>query len=125
MQGIFEGEATSEVGLKAGPLRDVWTVIQPDPGELSRVINSLAAKTAGKPAAQQERAVGGLIAVYRRGIFPAQFRLLVSPMVTWIWVGGLVVFLGGLIALWPAPDAARRRVTARYAARVARELGRA
>jgi cytochrome c-type biogenesis protein CcmF len=125
VQGIFEGEATSEVGLKAGALRDVWTVIQPDPDELSRVINSLAAKTTGKPAAQQERAVGGLIAVYRRGIFPAQFRLLISPMVTWIWVGGLVVFLGGLIALWPAPDAARRRVTARYAARVARELGRA
>jgi cytochrome c-type biogenesis protein CcmF len=125
VQGIFEGEATSEVGLKAGPLRDIWTVIQPDPDNLSKVIGSLAAKTTGKPVAQQERAVSGLIEVYRRGIFAAQFRLLVSPMVTWIWLGGLVVFLGGLIALWPAPDAARRRVTAGYAARVARELGRA
>jgi cytochrome c-type biogenesis protein CcmF len=45
--------------------------------------------------------------------------------VTWIWLGGLIVFAGGLIALWPAPDAGRRRVTAGYAARVARELGRA
>jgi cytochrome c-type biogenesis protein CcmF len=48
-----------------------------------------------------------------------------SPLVTWIWLGGIIVFAGGLIALWPAPDAARRRATAGYAGRVARELGRA
>jgi cytochrome c-type biogenesis protein CcmF len=125
VQGLFEGEATSEVGLEAGPLRDVWTVIQPDPDSLNKVISALAAKTTNKPVAQQQRAVVGLLNVYQRGIFPAQFRLLVSPMVTWIWVGGLIVFLGGLIAMWPAPDAARRRVTAGYAARVAQELGRA
>jgi len=45
--------------------------------------------------------------------------------VAWIWIGGLVVFAGGLIALWPAGDPAMRRVRGRYAARVARELGRA
>ncbi len=32
-----------------------------------------------------------------------RFRVLVSPLVTWIWLGALVVFAGGLIALWPAP----------------------
>jgi cytochrome c-type biogenesis protein CcmF len=48
-----------------------------------------------------------------------------SPLVAWIWIGGLVVFTGGLIALWPAGDPARGRVRGRYAARVARELGRA
>jgi cytochrome c-type biogenesis protein CcmF len=125
VQGLFEGEATSEVGLKAGPLRDLWTVIQPDPDSLNKVISALADKTTNKPVAQQQRAVLGLLDVYQRGIFPAQFRLIVSPMVTWIWVGGLIVFLGGLVAMWPAPDAARRRVTAGYAARVAQELGRA
>ncbi|MEA2276595.1 MAG: cytochrome c-type biosis protein CcmF [Solirubrobacteraceae bacterium] len=125
VQGLFEGEATSEVGLKAGALHDIWTVIQPDPEYLNKVIDGVAARTAGKPIAQQQTAVSGLLGVYQRGIFPAQFRLLVSPLVTWIWVGGIIVFIGGLIALWPAPDAARRRVTAGYAARVARELGRA
>ena len=43
----------------------------------------------------------------------------------WIWLGGLIVFAGGLIALWPAPDAARGRVRAGYAARVAQDLDRA
>jgi hypothetical protein len=33
--------------------------------------------------------------------------------------------MGGLLALWPAPDAARRRATARAAARVAQDLSRA
>jgi cytochrome c-type biogenesis protein CcmF len=50
--------------------------------------------------------------------------VLVSPLVTWIWLGALVVFAGGLIALWPAP-AGSRRLASTYAARVARELSRA
>jgi cytochrome c-type biogenesis protein CcmF len=111
--------------MKAGPLRDVWTVIQPDPEYLNKVISGVADRTANKPVAQQERAVQGLMAVYQRGVIPAQFRLLVSPLVAWIWIGGLIVFAGGLIALWPAPEAARGRARAGYAARVAQDLDRA
>jgi cytochrome c-type biogenesis protein CcmF len=125
VRGIFDGNATSEVGLKAGLTRDFWTAIQPDPEYLNKVIDATATKTAGKPPAQQAEAVGRLLAVYRQGAFPAQFRLISSPLVTWVWLGGIIVFAGGLIALWPAPGAARGRVTAGYAARVARELGRA
>ncbi len=29
------------------------------------------------------------------------FKVLVNPLVTWIWIGGGVLFLGGLIAFWP------------------------
>ncbi|MBM2824493.1 MAG: cytochrome c assembly protein [Dehalococcoidales bacterium] len=29
------------------------------------------------------------------------FKVLVNPMVAWIWLGGAVVILGGLIAFWP------------------------
>ena len=56
---------------------------------------------------------------------PAQFHFLASPMVTWIWLGGLIVFGGGLIAMWPAPGTVRRRAAVRSAARVARGLARA
>ncbi len=125
VQGIFEGEATSEVGMRAGLTHDLWTAIQPDPEYLAKVIDATAKQTAGRSPEQQTEAVGRLLAVYRQGAFPAQFRVISSPLVTWIWLGGLIVFAGGLIALWPAPDTARRRVTAGYAARVARELGRA
>ena len=43
-------------------------------------------------------------------------------MVTWIWIGALIAFLGALIALWPQPRGARGRVKATYAARVGKEV---
>jgi cytochrome c-type biogenesis protein CcmF len=36
----------------------------------------------------------------------ATFRFFLNPGVTWLWVGGAIVALGGLLAAWPA----RRRV---------------
>ena len=56
---------------------------------------------------------------------PAQFRLIVSPLVMWIWIGGLIGFGGGLIALWPPPSAIRRHARAAVRARVADGLARA
>jgi cytochrome c-type biogenesis protein CcmF len=37
----------------------------------------------------------------------------VNPLVSWIWTGGLVVLLGTMIAMWPAPQPVARRVPAR------------
>jgi cytochrome c-type biogenesis protein CcmF len=43
------------------------------------------------------------------------FKVLVNPLVSWIWIGGIVVVLGGLIAFWPerrqlpAPEQASAR----------------
>ncbi len=28
--------------------------------------------------------------------------MIVNPLVTWIWIGGLIALVGALIALWPA-----------------------
>ena len=33
---------------------------------------------------------------------PATFRVIVNPLVTWIWIGGLIALAGAVIALWPA-----------------------
>jgi len=129
----FEGEATSDVGLKAGPLRDIWTAVQPDTSRLQPLIDKgdrLLERTASRLTPRQRsillaQILGGLVSRYAQDPPPAQFRFLASPLVSWIWAGGLLVFAGGLIALWPAADAARRRARAGYAARVARELGRA
>ncbi len=130
---FFEGEATSEIGLDAGVRRDIWTAMSPDIRRLMPTIEEgdrVFSAAAGKlPPGLEGRALGvalrGIVDKYIAERPAATFRVITSPLVTWIWVGSIVVFLGGLIALWPAPDAARRRATARYAARVAQDLGRA
>jgi cytochrome c-type biogenesis protein CcmF len=130
---FFEGEATSEVGLRAGLLRDVWTVISPSLSGLQSRIDE-GDKVFEGPGAKLDarqrqiflaQALAGLASSYRDNPPPATFRTIISPMVTWIWLGAIIVFLGGLITLWPAPRTSQRMVTAGYAARVARELGRA
>jgi cytochrome c-type biogenesis protein CcmF len=130
---FFEGEATSEVGLKAGLRRDLWTAMTPDINRLLPVIakgDRVFTAATGKLSPQLEaQALGltlnGLVANYLKSKPAATFRVITSPLVTWIWLGAIVVFLGGLIAIWPGPDAALRRASGRYAARVAEELGRA
>jgi cytochrome c-type biogenesis protein CcmF len=131
---FFEGEATSEVGMKAGLTRDVWTAISPDVSRLQPIIKEgdrvFTRSGQALPPMMQGvflgRALNGLVDRYRRTSPPATFRVIASPMVAWIWLGALVVFLGGLISIWPGPPGAlRRRATATYAARVARELSRA
>jgi cytochrome c-type biogenesis protein CcmF len=129
---FFEGEATSEVGLRAGVRRDIWTAMTPDIRRLMPTIQEgdrVFSAARGKLAPELEgqalgAALNGLVEKYLADRPEATFRVITSPLVTWIWIGAIVVFLGGLIALWPGPDAARRRVTARYAARVAEDLGR-
>jgi len=130
---FFEGEATSEVGMQAGLRRDLWTAMSPDISKMRPIIDkgdkafgAIDGKVAPEVQAQLlGQALTGLVQRYRTQPPPANFRLISSPLVAWIWIGGLVVFTGGLIALWPAGDPAMRRVRGRYAARVARELGRA
>jgi cytochrome c-type biogenesis protein CcmF len=128
----FEGEATSEVGLRAGLRRDLWTVVSPDVQSLQPVIrrgDGVFKRAGALPPEERAAALGEtlrrLVARYRSDASPVTFRVLVSPLVTWVWLGALIVFTGGLITLWPAPATIRRRVTSAYAARVARELGRA
>ncbi|HEY1539796.1 MAG TPA: cytochrome c-type biogenesis CcmF C-terminal domain-containing protein [Solirubrobacteraceae bacterium] len=129
----FDGNATSEVGLKAGLRRDLWAAMTPDLDALQPQIDrgdQVFGATAGKLTPMVEAqllgvALRGLAAGYLKNPPPATFLLITSPLVTWIWLGAIVVFLGGLIAMWPGDrDAVRRRVKARYAARVAQDLGR-
>jgi cytochrome c-type biogenesis protein CcmF len=32
----------------------------------------------------------------------ASFKVIVNPLVTWIWIGGLIALLGAIVALWPS-----------------------
>lgn len=45
----------------------------------------------------------------------ASFKVLVNPLVVWIWIGGAVMLFGTAIALWPDKKE-KRRLDARYRA---------
>jgi cytochrome c-type biogenesis protein CcmF len=121
---FFRGESTSEVGLSTGLKRDLWTAIQPDLRFLNRSIREGNRVFADLPPRAQAIAIVALTRRYLDRAPPATFRVIVNPMVTWIWIGGVIALGGALIALWPSA-LARRRITSVYAARLGRELSRA
>ncbi len=87
----------TEVGIRPGPVEDLYVILA--------AVDDWEGAVANDPTAQQ-----------------ATFQVLVKPLVSWIWYGGLVVTLGALIALWPGTGPMRRTpdaVTVRDAAQPA------
>ncbi len=122
---FFAGEANSEIAMRWGLGRTVWTAIQPDLSKLNAPITLANQRFANASPQVQGTAIDIIAAFYSQNPPPATFRLIVSPFVAWIWIGGAFGICGALIALWPSPEARRRRVTSLYAARLGRELSRA
>jgi cytochrome c-type biogenesis protein CcmF len=132
----FAGEATSEVGLRAGVDDDLWIAEQPDisgvqrgaaaadegfracvrggPGtppqckalgalmRAARANPSLRADALAQISDLQALTAERLARTYLDDTAPATFRIIVDPLVTWIWIGGLIALAGALIAVWPA-----------------------
>jgi cytochrome c-type biogenesis protein CcmF len=121
---LIGGQAVSHISMSAGVTRDVWSAIAPNIGSppLARIVS---AGNRALPPDQALIALAYLARAYLAKPPPAQFHFIVSPLVMWIWIGGLTVLGGGLIAIWPAPSALRRRVAQRARVRAARELARA
>ncbi len=133
---FFAGEATSEVGLKAGIGSDLWTAMQPGvaavqarvraadrgfracvrggPGTppqcdaLATTMRAAANNPALAPAALtqiasiQTATATKIAESYLGDGSAAVFKVIVDPLVTWMWIGGLIALLGALTALWPA-----------------------
>jgi cytochrome c-type biogenesis protein CcmF len=134
---FFGGEADSDVGLKTGLTRDIWTVVNPDLTPLQPVINkgnnvfgaafsqamaNVAARRISRAQAQRDiqpllaarnAAIAEIAARYVSHPWRVDFLLIVSPLVMWIWLGALIIAAGGLIALWPLPAPVRRRAPQR------------
>lgn len=141
LRGFFEGEATSEVGRKEGPTKDIWTAMQPDLSVFDddiergdrlygRIVREAVAQgadpsdpvVASRLAGVQGDLIERLALGYREDPPPASIRFNVNPFVIWLWVGVIIAMLGALFAIWPGAEARRRRVSDVYAARLAREL---
>jgi cytochrome c-type biogenesis protein CcmF len=136
---FFNGNGDSNVGLRAGLTKDIWTVINPSLNPLQPLINQadrlfatalpkVMSRAARLPRAQgiravnqlwtlRDQAVGVIAARYVRHPWPINFLLIVDPLVTWIWLGAIIMAGGGLIALWPFPALARRRTALSVPAR--------
>jgi cytochrome c-type biogenesis protein CcmF len=133
---FFEGEATSEVGLKAGPGSDLWTAMQPGIAAVQRRVRaadrgfrscvrgapgtpaeckavaammrgaaadpSLRPRALATIAQLQSLAANRIAKSYIGDRSPTIFKVIVDPLVTWMWIGGLIALMGALIALWPA-----------------------
>ncbi|HEX2392609.1 MAG TPA: cytochrome c-type biogenesis CcmF C-terminal domain-containing protein [Solirubrobacterales bacterium] len=146
IRSFFEGEATSEVGLKAGLRKDFWTAMQPNISGVERratmadekfralmaVVAQRVRQDPGQAAgaarfAQQvlDRTVDKVARLYLKQSPPVTFRVIVNPLVSWMWIGALIALAGAVIAIWPTPGARRRRVSSLYGARLGRELSRA
>jgi len=121
---LIGGQPVSHISLNGGITRDVWSAVAPEieAPQLQRIVR------AGNATLGPEEAIialGVLAREYLKRPPPAQFHFIVSPLVMWIWLGGLIVVAGALIAIWPAPSTVRRRVAARSLARAGRPLVRA
>jgi len=49
-----------------------------------------------------------------RGDGSAEVRVTFNPLVRWVWTGGALMAIGGLIVMWPAAD--KRRAQSGYVA---------
>ena len=122
---FFEGEATSEVDVRWGLRRDFWLAVRPDLVSLQKPIARADRQFSDSPSEVQALVINTLTELYRSDPPPAAFRVIVSPLVAWIWIGGAIALLGALVAAWPSPEARLRRVRSLYKARLGRELTRA
>jgi cytochrome c-type biogenesis protein CcmF len=104
----FDGNAESAIGLSAGVRRDIWASVDPDIESFQSMISGIDSRFP-RAGGQSQLVLLSLIAArYESSPPPATFRFIVSPLVEWIWLGGLIAGGGGLVALWP-PAARRRR----------------
>ncbi|MGN6202843.1 MAG: cytochrome c-type biogenesis CcmF C-terminal domain-containing protein [Solirubrobacterales bacterium] len=135
ISSFFAGEATSEVGLRAGPGADLWIAERPNITAIQRrvrdadkgftacikggpgtppqckALGALMRGSVGNPrleeqALEQVNRLQGLAAAnvaktYLTDTAPATFKVIVNPLVTWMWIGGLIALAGALIAIWP------------------------
>jgi len=130
---LIGGDSVSTLSLHSSFRRDISAAIDaPDiqselQGEINHA-NTLVLDERSEGAVAQTKLSYYLLAAIAGGYVrhppAAPLKLASSPLVMWLWLGALVVFAGGLIAIWPTAGVSGR-VRARYLARVAHELGRA
>jgi len=71
---------------------------------------ALAARAAVQIQSLQAATAERIVHSYLSDDAPATFRVIVNPLVIWMWIGGLIALAGALIAVWPARRSRRTPV---------------
>ena len=82
---IAVDQQTTEVGIRSSALEDLYVILSDVPNLRGAVMN--------QPDAQA-----------------ATFTFMINPLVGWIWFGGVIVAIGGVIGLWPTGEIGRAHV---------------
>ncbi len=59
-----------------------------------------------------------ILAGWEDGGAVASFKVIINPLVVWLWIGGAVLTAGTTFALWPSAQEVRRQVSRLATARV-------
>jgi cytochrome c-type biogenesis protein CcmF len=97
----FEGESTSEVGLDSSLARDLWTAVEPDLTRYQGLIDGIDRRFPLADRAMEPLFLGAFAQRYRTQPAPVAFRVIVAPLTAWVWLGGWLAVLGGVVAIWP------------------------
>ena len=101
---FFNGESTSELGLRASLTRDIWTAVQPDLSAVEPMIKDADRRFPDANAQLEGFLVSTVVRRYMQAAPVADFRLIVSPLVAWIWIGGVIVAGGAWSRCGPHRD---------------------
>jgi cytochrome c-type biogenesis protein CcmF len=81
---------------------------------VAATMRAAAANPSLRPAALalisrlQARTAATIAKSYLDDASRATFKVIVNPLVTWMWIGGLIALAGALIAIWPSRGRRRR-----------------
>src|SRR4029078_6572122 len=83
----FEGEATSEVGLKTGTEQDIWTSVEPNIDSFAPIVRGIDRRFPVADAAAQGLLLNVIAERYRLDPPPAGVRNIVSPLCRCVLAG--------------------------------------
>jgi hypothetical protein len=108
---LIGGQSVSQISMDRGFTGNLWSAIEPEitAAELTKVVEVGNRDIPFGHPEEQALALAVLARRYLQHPPPAQFNLIVSPLVEWVWLGGLLAVAGALIAMWPGGLAGRVR----------------
>ena len=113
-QGLFERRASNHrevyarLQVKEGD--KLVTTLEPKRNIYDKTPEQPTTEVALKPGLMEDLYV--VLAGWEQGGQIASFKAYINPLMSWLWIGGLILVLGGVVAAWqrPRPIGVRRRV---------------